>query len=79
MDDLQPDPPKLRRPEWQAVKATRRLALAFWGAPDGSPHDMERVGTAVIAAFRAHGFAVDWDGTSATRPVVDLSDTATSG
>jgi hypothetical protein len=39
---------------------------------------MQRVGSTVVAAFREHGFMVDWDGTGATRPVVVLHDSATA-
>ena len=61
------------RQDAKRAKRARRLALAFWGAPGGDPEDMERVGTMVVAAFRRHGFVVQWDGTGATRPVVDLT------
>jgi hypothetical protein len=54
------------------AKRTSQLAVAFWGAPEGGPHDMERVGTMVVDAFRQRGIDVDWDGSGSTRPIVDL-------
>ncbi|KAF1688212.1 ATP-dependent DNA ligase [Pseudoxanthomonas broegbernensis] len=48
------------------------LPLAFWGAPEGGEPDMRRVGRRIVDAFRAAGFTVDWDGSSATRPLLHL-------
>src|SRR5690349_21025155 len=56
----------------ERAKRTGQLAVACWGAPEGAPADVERVAAAVVDAFRRHGFGVDWDGTSGTRPVVEL-------
>lgn len=56
------------------AKRTSQLAMAFWGAPAGGSPDMERVGTIIVDAFRQHGFTVDWNGSGAERPIVDLRD-----
>ncbi|MDY7083643.1 MAG: ankyrin repeat domain-containing protein [Actinomycetota bacterium] len=60
------------RQDTRRAKRTSRLPLAFWGAPDGGPADMERVGELIVHAFRKHGFDIDWNGSGGTRPVVDL-------
>ena len=56
------------------AKRTSQLALAFWGAPAGGSPDMERVGTIIVDAFRQRGFTVDWNGSGAERPIVNLRD-----
>jgi hypothetical protein len=64
---------RLRRVPF-ALLAMEIEYVTFWGAPaDGSP-DMERVGTMIVDAFRQHGFTVDWNGSGAERPIVDLRD-----
>ncbi|MEQ1752459.1 MAG: ankyrin repeat domain-containing protein [Prosthecobacter sp.] len=60
------------RQDLSRAKRTSQLLLAFWGAPDGAPDSMLRVGQQVVAAFRENGFAVDWNGSSSMRPTVHL-------
>ncbi|MCM4083864.1 ankyrin repeat domain-containing protein [Paractinoplanes hotanensis] len=60
------------RQDTKRAKRTGRLPLAFWGAPEGAPGDMKRVGELVVGAFRDHGFDVDWNGSGDTRPLADL-------
>jgi hypothetical protein len=60
------------RQDTKRAKRTGRLPLAFWGAPDGGPVDMERVGKLIVRAFRDHGFSLNWNGSGGTRPIVDL-------
>lgn len=60
------------RQDTKRAKRTSRLPLAFWGAPQGEPSDMQRVGQLIVQAFRDHGFGVDWNGSGGTRPIVDL-------
>ncbi|WP_330435246.1 ankyrin repeat domain-containing protein [Streptomyces sp. NBC_00825] len=55
------------------ARATGRLFLAFWGAPDGSTRKMKRAGELVVAAFCEAGFRVDWDGAGDSRPSVRLA------
>ncbi|SCL23917.1 Ankyrin repeat-containing protein [Micromonospora nigra] len=62
------------RQDTNRAKRTSRLPLAFWGAPEGGPGDMERVGDLIVRTFRAHGFGVTWNGSGGSRPVVDLRD-----
>lgn len=54
------------------AKRTSHLSLAFWGAPAGQEADMQRVGCRVVEAFRAADFAVEWDGSTSTRPTLRL-------
>ena len=54
------------------ARRTSQLSLAFWGAPDGAPEAMARVGQAVVDAFRKNGFIVDWNGSPGMRPTVYL-------
>jgi bifunctional non-homologous end joining protein LigD len=54
------------------AKRTSQLSLAFWGAPDGAPEAMARVGQQVVDAFRKNGFMVDWNGSPSMRPTVYL-------
>lgn len=54
------------------AKASGLLPLAFWGAPEGDNESMVQVGRIVVDAFRAAGFAVEWNGTPAERPTVTL-------
>ena len=56
------------------AKRTSQLLVAFWGAPEGGNLDMERVGTMIVDVFRQRGFTVDWNGSGAERPIVDLRD-----
>jgi hypothetical protein len=60
------------RQDLQRAKRSALLSLAFWGAPEGAPVDMERVGKLIVESFRASGFEVDWDGTGGMRPIVHL-------
>lgn len=60
------------RQDLNRAKRTGQLTLAFWGAPDGQPKDMERVGELIVEAFRSDGFEVEWDGSGGTRPTVNL-------
>ena len=60
------------RQDLNRAKQSSELYLAFWGAPEGGPKDMERVGNLIVAAFQKHGFIVDWNGTGAVRPTVYL-------
>lgn len=61
------------RQDLNRAKRTSQLTLAFWGAPDGEPHQMERAGQVVVDAFREAGFVVDWNGSGAMRPTVFLA------
>ena len=63
------------RQDLDRAKRTSQLTLAFWGAPEGQPKDMERVGNLIVDAFRANGFSVDWDGSGDMRPTVYLQET----
>jgi hypothetical protein len=56
------------------AKRTSRLPLGVWGAPDGDQDATTRTATLVVEHFRQHGFAVEWDGSGASRPVLDLRD-----
>ena len=60
------------RQDLNRAKRTSQLPLAFWGAPEGEPEDMERVGRQIVETLRENGFTVDWDGSGATRPTVIL-------
>jgi len=60
------------RQDLNRAKRTSHLTLAFWGAPEGQPEDMEKVGRLIVDAFRGSGFAVDWDGSGGMRPTVYL-------
>ncbi|MFJ2266713.1 ankyrin repeat domain-containing protein [Streptomyces sp. NPDC087849] len=55
------------------ARATGRLSLAFWGAPDGSTRAMEHAGGLVVRAFREAGFPVEWDGAGDSRPSLALT------
>ena len=55
-----------------SAKALGGLPIAFWGAPRGAVRATQKVGQQIVDAFVAEGFAVAWDGTSDTRPIVDL-------
>ncbi|MEL5957975.1 ankyrin repeat domain-containing protein [Streptomyces sp. CLV115] len=57
----------------ERARATGRLFLAFWGAPDGSARRTEQAGELVVRAFREAGFRVDWNGAGDSRPSVDLA------
>ncbi|MCX4847011.1 ankyrin repeat domain-containing protein [Streptomyces sp. NBC_00893] len=57
----------------ERARATGRLSLAFWGAPDGSTRKTEQAGELVVGAFREAGFRVDWNGRADSRPSVDLA------
>ncbi|MFG2220771.1 ankyrin repeat domain-containing protein [Streptomyces sp. NPDC048685] len=61
------------RQDAERARASGRLFLAFWGAPDGSTRKMKQAGELVAAAFREAGFRVDWDGTGDRRPSVHLA------
>ena len=63
------------RQDLNRAKRTSKLPLAFWGAPEGQPEDMERVGRLIVDAFRASGFSVAWDGSGGMRPTVYLHET----
>ncbi|MDG4832335.1 hypothetical protein O7627_23940 [Solwaraspora sp. WMMD1047] len=54
------------------AKRTSRLPLGVWGAPDGDQDATTRTATLVVEHFRQHGFAVEWDGSGTSRPVLDL-------
>jgi hypothetical protein len=54
------------------AKASGFLPLAFWGAPEVDDEGTVRVGRTIVDAFRAAGFAVEWNGTSSERPTVTL-------
>jgi bifunctional non-homologous end joining protein LigD len=54
------------------ARRTSQLSQAFWGAPDGAPEAMARVGQQVVDAFRKNGFIVDWNGSPSMRPTVYL-------
>ena len=60
------------RQDLNRAKSSSKLALSFWGAPEGAPKDMERVGKQIVDAFKNAGFLVDWNGTGNTRPTVFL-------
>jgi hypothetical protein len=60
------------RQDLNRAKRTSQLSLAFWGAPDGAPEPMCRVGQMVVDAFRKKGFAVNWNGAPSMRPTVLL-------
>lgn len=62
------------RQDLNAAKRSSRLSLAFWGAPQGADADMLRVGRLVVGAFRAAGFALQWNEMAAQRPALDLRD-----
>jgi bifunctional non-homologous end joining protein LigD len=63
------------RQDLNRAKRTSQLSLAFWGAPDGAPDSMLRVGQQVVDAFRKNGFVVDWNGSPSMRPTVFLQST----
>lgn len=54
------------------AKRTSQLSLAFWGAPEGAPKDMQRVGKLIVDTFKQHGFTVNWNGSGNMRPTVYL-------
>ncbi len=60
------------RQDLNRAKRTSQLALAFWGAPEGAPKDMQRVGNLIVEACRNRGFIVDWNGSGSMRPTVFL-------
>lgn len=53
------------------IRSTEQ-ALGVWGAPDGNPDATTRTAKLVVETFREHSFTVEWDGSGATRPVLDL-------
>jgi ankyrin repeat protein len=60
------------RQDLNRAKKSSHLTLGFWGAPEGEPKDMIRVGNQIVETFKKFGFAVDWDGSSNMRPTVSL-------
>lgn len=60
------------RQDRDRAKRTSYLSLAFWGAPEGQPKEMQRIGDLVVETFEAHGFEVNWNGSGETRPEVYL-------
>lgn len=60
------------RQDRDRAKQSSYLSLAFWGAPEGQPKDMQRVGDLIVETFETHGFEVNWDGSGETRPEVYL-------
>lgn len=63
------------RQDLNRAKRTSQLPLAFWGAPEGQPKDMERVGHLIVETFQENGFSVAWDGSGEMRPTVYLQKT----
>lgn len=60
----------ITRQDMNRARRTSQLPVGFWGAPDGEPQSMIRVGRQVVRAFRSKGFAVEWDDTPTMRPIV---------
>lgn len=58
------------------AKSSSQLPLAFWGAPDGKPAEMMKVGRLVASELRDEGFTIDWNESPAMRPTVWLRDIA---
>ena len=54
----------------ESALATGSVSLSFWGAPRGSKTATIKIGKLIVTAFSDAGFAVEWDGTIETRPVV---------
>jgi Ankyrin repeats (3 copies) len=60
------------RQDLNRAKRSSQLTLAFWGAPEGAPKDMQRVGKLIVDTFKKQGFTVDWNGSGKMRPTVFL-------
>ena len=60
------------RQDQNRAKKSSDLALGFWGAPEGEPADMQRVGQRIVDAFVQAGLPVRWNGSERARPIVDL-------
>jgi len=60
------------RQDLNRAKRSSDLSLGFWAGPVGASAAMEQVGRRIVDAFTAAGLAVDWDGSAAHRPTVDL-------
>ncbi|MBF5004462.1 ankyrin repeat domain-containing protein [Diaphorobacter caeni] len=60
------------RQDQNRAKKSSDLALGFWGAPEGEPADMKRVGQQIVDAFVQAHLPVRWNGSDRTRPIVDL-------
>lgn len=60
------------RQDLNRAKRSSDLSLGFWAGPEGASAAMEQVGRRIVDAFTAAGLAVDWDGSAAHRPTVDL-------
>ena len=60
------------RQDLNRAKRSSDLSLGFWAAPEGASDAMEQVGRTIVDAFSAAGLVVDWNGSAAQRPTVDL-------
>lgn len=60
------------RQDLNRAKRSSDLSLGFWAGPEGASAAMEQVGRTIVDAFSAAGLAVDWDGSAAQRPTVNL-------
>lgn len=60
------------RQDLNRARRSSLLPLGFWGAPDGSPEAMERVGRLIVEAVAGRGLEVDWNGSGGVRPTVYL-------
>lgn len=54
------------------AKRTSKLALAFWGAPDGNDQSMVNVAQTILEQLAQTPFVVDWNGSAKQRPIVYL-------
>jgi bifunctional non-homologous end joining protein LigD len=62
------------RQDLNRAKRNSQLSLAFWGAPEGQPLDMEKVGRLIVETFQENGFVVSWNGSGCIRPIVYLQE-----